>query len=210
MDRTLAAKDLRQVLDLLHAIHDNDTATTLPQPVFAAVAAPVGCESAVYIRLDAATPRVTVVGDEPADVDAGRSPAFSRVVGEHPLFRAYRAGRIVPHSSVALSDVANTRQLTGLRLYREFHEPVGIVEQFIGVVREDRPHVSALVFHRDRRVGCATVTGRCSTCFRTKSPKPNGTATALPAYRSSADTAPARRAPGPWHSHCWPISPRGT
>lgn len=139
------------MLDLVHAVHENTTATVLPQPVLAGVAALVGCDSACYVRLDPVTEQVTILGDEPFGADIARQPEFARANREHPVLHAYQAGQIGRNTSVALSDLASRQQLGRLRLYQDFQKPAGIGEQLFSVVQTGRTHSSALAFHRGRR-----------------------------------------------------------
>ncbi|MCP2248055.1 helix-turn-helix transcriptional regulator [Lentzea aerocolonigenes] len=149
--REIAAKDLRRVLDLVHAVHENTTSTVLPQQVLAGVASLVGCDSACYVRLDPATEQVTILADEPFGGDIGRRPEFAQVVREHPVLHAYQAGLIARNTSVALSDLADRHQLSRLRLYQDFQRPARIAEQLFSVVVTGRSHSTALAFHRGRR-----------------------------------------------------------
>lgn len=149
--REIASKDMRRVLDLVHAVHENTTAAVLPQPVLAGVAALVGCDSACYVRLDPGTGRITILGDEPFGTDIGRRPEFAPAAREHPVFHAYQAGRLTRHTSIALSDLANRRQLARLGLYHDFHKPAGIADQLFSMVVTGQSHSSALAFHRGRR-----------------------------------------------------------
>lgn len=146
----LSSKDLRKVLDLAQAAHQ-DGQGELSVHVLAGLAGLVSCESASYTRVARSSGRLLSTINSPVDADLSNEPGFGAVFGQHPGFAAHRLGRWSPGTSVALSDLADRGALHRMPLYLDFYRPRGTRDQLLHLVRMSNGQAAVLTLNRSRR-----------------------------------------------------------
>ncbi len=148
----LAAKDLRAVLDIVHALGDDQDATEMPANVLTRLKNLVGCESIAYNRVEPTSKRLLHIVVQPVDTDISRLPGFDAVFGQHPGFAAYRSGGLTLGTSIALTDLADLPTLRRLPLYTDFYRPSGANDELLCVVQQlVHQQATVLGFSRARR-----------------------------------------------------------
>jgi DNA-binding CsgD family transcriptional regulator len=146
----LSRRDLRDVLDVVHAANE-DGRGELPVDALRRIGRLVGAESVSYNRVDHTSPRLLGTVNTPAEADISVSPAFHPLLAQHPAFVAYRSGRLAAGTSVALSDLVDARTLRRMPLYVDFYRPRGTEDQLLSVVRVTRQRGAVLILNRGRR-----------------------------------------------------------
>jgi DNA-binding CsgD family transcriptional regulator len=156
----LAAKDLRAVLDVIHALSDDQGEVEMPGQVLAQLGHLVSCEVMSYNRVQHTTGQLLGAVIEPADMDITGLAGFDAVFDQHPGFSAYRSGRLTLGTSVALTDLADLPTLRRLPLYTDFYRPHRINDHLMCIVQVGKKQATVLGFnracrgfsHRDRAV----------------------------------------------------------
>lgn len=98
----------------------------------------IGCDDVVSVRVDTDTGRVLALDNPPVEHGADSLAwACPLVVGQHPGFIAYRTGRLPRGSSVALTDLVETRAFRRTPLYSEVFRPRGIADDLLCSVALD-------------------------------------------------------------------------
>lgn len=147
----LSSKDLRAVLEVVRVVNDGQGELEMPQQVLARLGVLVGGEMTTYFRVECPTFRPLSIVDEPYGADPARLPGFLAAVGQHPAFGAYHMGQVRLGTAVALSDFADLRALRRLSIHVDFHEPYGINDQLLCMMRHGSQQLVALTFNRDQR-----------------------------------------------------------
>jgi DNA-binding CsgD family transcriptional regulator len=146
---SLGTKDLKAVLDIVHMVNDDRTEVEVSQQVLARLRALVGCDSTFYSHADFATGRlVSTTTQEPHVADFDHLPGFHTAFRQHPVFAAYCRHQLPLGTPAALTDLADVRALRRLPLYVDYHEPHGINDQLVCVLRCAGQQSSGLVFNR--------------------------------------------------------------
>ena len=145
----LTGKDLRKVLDLVHAAHQ-DGQEEMSVHVLAGLASLVGSESASYTGVDRINDRLLSVVNWPPEADLHKIHTFRAVVDQHPGFAAYRSGRWPRDTSAALSDLVDRSTLHRLPLYIDFYRPRGTHDQLLHPIRTSQ-QATVLTLNRSRR-----------------------------------------------------------
>ncbi len=145
----LNTRDLRRVLDLVYAANE-DTAGDISVPVLAGLADLVGTDTAGYTRVDWVRQELLGAVSAPADTNLAGSSKFREVVGQHPGFVAYRAGRLAAGESVALTQLADRHTLGRMPLYVDFYRPRGTRDQLLHVLEVGNRQAVVLTMNRSR------------------------------------------------------------
>jgi DNA-binding NarL/FixJ family response regulator len=147
----LSSKDLRAVLDVVHLVNDDQNELEMPRQALPRLGALVGCELTTYVCVEPTGGRWLSTIDEPYGTDPSRLPGFDAVIHQHPVFVAYHRGWVRLGTAVTLSDFADVCALRRLSLHVDFHEPYGINDQLLCVIRHSSQQLTVLTFHRKRR-----------------------------------------------------------
>jgi DNA-binding NarL/FixJ family response regulator len=147
----LSSKDLRAVLEVVRVVNGDQGEREMPQQALARLGALVGGEMTTYFCLERATFRPLSIIDQPHGADPSRLPGFLAAVGQHPAFGAYAMGWVRLGTAVALSDFADLRALRRLSIHVDFHEPYGINDQLLCMMRHSSQQLGALTVNRERR-----------------------------------------------------------
>jgi DNA-binding CsgD family transcriptional regulator len=147
---SLTSKDLRTVLDLVHAMHADDRGAP-PLDVLAELGQLVGADVSSYTRVEHRSARLVTSVVSPVEQNLSESPGFHSVFHQHPALAAYRAGRIQLGRAVAMSELAEPAALRRLPLYVDYYLPRGTQDQLLCVCSLDRRYGNTLAFNRSRR-----------------------------------------------------------
>jgi hypothetical protein len=156
---TLAAQDLRAILDLTYELHGDTSDAEMPTQVLTQLGDLVGCESVSYSRVEHITPRLLSSANEPREMDLSGLAGFHALFDQHPGFAAYRSGRLMLGTSIALSDLIDLPTLRRLPLYADFYRPRGTHDQLLCVVELGLSRLPCWP-STERGGGSHTVTGR--------------------------------------------------
>ncbi|MGH3972220.1 MAG: response regulator transcription factor [Pseudonocardiaceae bacterium] len=147
---SLSTRDLKAVLDIVHMVNDAQSETEMSRQVLAQLGALVGCDSINYSRVDLATGSLLNMIHEPDLVDYSFLPGYRAVTHQSPIFAAYRRGRFMLGTSVALSDCADLHTLRRLPVYIHYNLPYGADDQLFSLVHQAGQQGAALSINRMR------------------------------------------------------------
>ncbi|WP_051580115.1 helix-turn-helix transcriptional regulator [Pseudonocardia acaciae] len=150
---TVGSKDLRRVLDLVYALNSEPTGpgTAPPVEVLAELGRLVGADVTAYTRVDHRSERLVAAAVVPAEQNISGSSDFHAVFDQHPGLAAYRSGKLMLGSPIALSDLAAPAELRRLPLFVDFYAARGTLDQLMCLVSLDPRYGTNLTFNRSRR-----------------------------------------------------------
>lgn len=148
MSDDLTVRDLRRVLNVVWEL--NEDGPDAGAAGLASLGRLVGCEAIACGRMEPRTGRTSVVTSDPPGFIPAEVSGSCPEVHQHPGFIAYRAGRVARGSSVALTDLGETRAFRRTPLYASLYEPHGITDELLCAVRVDPHQDTVLTIGRAR------------------------------------------------------------
>lgn len=138
MSNELTTDDLHRAWDVVRALNAGGHDAEGWGAALAGFARLIGCDDVVSVRIDTDTGQVLALDNPPVEHGTDSLAwACPLVVGQHPGFIAYRMGRLPRGSSVALTDLVETRAFRRTPLYAEVFRPRGIADDLLCSVALD-------------------------------------------------------------------------
>ncbi|GAA5155337.1 hypothetical protein GCM10023321_28490 [Pseudonocardia eucalypti] len=142
------------VLDLVHQLNAEGGCGPNGQPsasVLAGIGRLIGADVTSYTKVDHRTNKLVGAAVEPAEQNISGSDEFQAVFAQHPGLAGYRSGQLKLGESVAMTDLAELRQLRRLPLYVDFYQSRGTLDQLLCMATLDQRHGTTLALNRSSR-----------------------------------------------------------
>jgi DNA-binding CsgD family transcriptional regulator len=144
----LSAADVESALFFVHEAADVAGPDPFPVHIVERLRALLGCEWGSYCELDRKDRRELLLVESPVPEWQLPEATFWRLVGEHPLCRAQRRGRL---DALKLSDFIGSRALHRLELYADWLRPSGCEFELEIGLPSAQEHTKTFLFDDSRR-----------------------------------------------------------
>jgi DNA-binding CsgD family transcriptional regulator len=145
----LSASDLEAALRFVHDASAETGPDPFPTHVVEGLRTLLRCEWASYCELDRPHEQALALVESPVPDELGDDDeAFWRVIAEHPLCRAQKAGRF---DALKLSDFHSRRELHSMEVYADWFRPAGIEYELEAAIPSPQEHTKTFLFDDGRR-----------------------------------------------------------